>query len=117
MTLATDLATLGVYDSTDITNMVGQAYDILSLHYGSTLAEDTDEDWDRIAKIYAIHLLDRLALQKKSLVDPSVSVPPLMTDDIRKLINQMQLEPVDEETKVIHAYTSPYAKDLDAWNP
>lgn len=96
MTLATDIATLGTYDSTDITNMVIQGLDLISVYFGSTYTENADEDWDRIAKIQIIWLLDRMALQRRAIGDHTIVVPPLISPEIHTLIKRLQTEQFDQ---------------------
>lgn len=104
MTLATEIAKLGSYNSTDITNCVSEGLDLISLYYGSTYTEDTDEDWDRIAKVQIIHLLDRLAIQRRALSDTTVSVPPLISPEIHSLIKRLEVEQAAPTSQVIATF-------------
>lgn len=99
MTIAADVAKLGNYDSTDITNMVAESYLGISLHMGVTQVEGADTNIDQIAKQYAVYLLDRLEIQRRAKIDSTVKVPPLMTQDIIELIAG-QAQTVNQEWQV-----------------
>ncbi len=98
MTLATDIAKLGTYEgTTDIPNAVEQGLDLISIYFGSTYTQGTDADWDRIAKVQIIHLLDRMTLQRRALTDSTISVPPLISKDIHEMIKALQTEEIDDK--------------------
>lgn len=111
MTLHAEILARLTYNTTDITNQIVDVYDILSLHAGSTLAENDSEDWDRIAKVYVLYLLDRLRLERLSTKDPSVVVPPQMNEEIRMLINKLIMEPEERSTLLLTKINTP----LENW--
>lgn len=119
MTIATEIATRGSWESTDISNMVTEAFDDLSLFAGETITEGSSTDWDRIAKLYAIRLLNVMTLQVKAISDHSIVVPEAMTEEIRALINKLIDEPdsANPSTTMISEITSPTSKGLEWYSP
>ncbi len=117
MTLHAEILARLTYNTDDITNQIVDAYDILSLHAGAALSENDSEDWDRIAKIYVLYLLNRLRLERLAMKDPTVVVPPEMNEEIRKLIDKMILEPEDEPDRFFMSSNTPIENWYDPITP
>lgn len=114
MTVAADIAALGDYNSTKITNIVAVTFKQLSLYAGEPIAETEDEDWDTIAVNYGIYLLDRQTIQERAKTEPTLTVPPIMPDFIQELIDKSQSEEVTDPSLFVNVTS--FRDDRKHWN-
>ena len=118
MTIADDIAKLGDYHADDVTNAVAEAYDQLYIFYGSALVEGADLAWDKIAKTFSIHIVDRMQLQRRAGRDPTIEVPQLVPSIILRLIKELKATAsvnVNPSLKMDMEYTPPDANHGEHW--
>ena len=104
MTLATEIASVTSYNSTDISNAVTEATLYCAMH---------DETNDEIIKSAAIWLLDRLQKDRQAQSNPAITVPSIR--DLHEFIESIKGQEVDTSTRLVAKYKSPTQKGLSAF--
>jgi len=116
--IAISIGNLGKYDSTDVTDLVAEALDLLSMYFGSTLTEDLDDNWNRITKVYATYLLDRKDIKNSALTDPTIIVPTLLPKSITDLVDNIiasATRGTNPETKFHGEHRPPQTRNGEHW--
>lgn len=100
MTIATEIATITDYNSTDISNAVTEATSFCAMH------DVTD---DEIIKSAAIWLLERQTEERQHYADPTVTIREFM--GIHDLIERLKGKEVDTSVALFTSYKSPNQKN------